>query len=309
MSEASAPSTLSVVEALRRAAARLAERGVTAARLEAELMLAHVIGLTRLELYLHFDRPLSQDERAAMRRLLAERGRGVPLAYLTGRREFFSLEFEVSPAVMVPRPETELLVETVLGLERDERLPAGEILDVGTGAGAIAVSLAHQLPDRRVVATDISPDALAVAARNAGRHGVTGRVTFIEGDLNAGQTGPFAAVVSNPPYIAEGERGSLPPEVLAEPPLALFAGEAGLAVIRRLIGTCPGLLVPGGWLVLEVGAGQSSEVERLMRDEGHLVEMVVGRDLAGVERMVTGRRFSLPVRPSQTNRCRDPVRP
>jgi release factor glutamine methyltransferase len=293
VSGASAPSTLSVIEALRRAAAHLAERGITAARLEAELMLAHVLGLTRLELYLHFDRPLSQDERSAMRRLLTERGRGVPLAYLTGKREFFSLEFEVSSAVMVPRPETELLVEAVLGLERDERLPAGEILDVGTGAGAIAVALAHRLPARRVVATDISPDALAVAARNARRHGIAGRVTFTEGDLNAGQTGPFAAVVSNPPYIAEGDRGTLPPEVLAEPPLALFAGEAGLTVIRRLIGTCPGLLAPGGWLLLEVGAGQAGEVERLMRDEGRLVEMVVGRDLAGIERMVAGQ---LPLR-------------
>jgi release factor glutamine methyltransferase len=285
----SPPPPLTVGESLRLGAAYLAERGITSARLEADLILAHVLGLTRLQLYLAFERPLTGDERARARALMARRAKREPLAYLTGERECFSLALEITPDVFIPCAETELLIETVIDLDRKGEIPGGEILDIGTGSGCIAVALAKWLPGRRFVATDVSAKAIEVAKRNASRHGISERVTFLEGDLNAGRTGPFAAVVSNPPYVADSDRSSLAPEVLAEPPEALFAGPDGLEVIRRIIAAAPEILTPGGRLLLEVGLGQADAVGSLMNAAG-LVEIQRLRDLAGVERAVIGKR-------------------
>ncbi len=278
---------VTVVEAIRGGADYLTARGVASARLDAELILAHTLGLTRLDLYLAFERPLTEEERDRARTLLARRGKREPLAHLTGEREFFSLAFEVTPATLIPRPETERLVEQTIALDREGALPEGDLLDVGTGSGCIAVALAHALPARRVTATETSADALKIARRNAARHGVTARVNFAPGDLAAGQRGPFAAVVSNPPYIAAGDRASLAPEVRAEPEAALFAGTDGLDIIRRLVATTPDLLAPRGWLLLEIGAGQAREVERLM-DAAGFREITIHRDLAGIERVIQG---------------------
>lgn len=249
--------------------------------------MAHALGTTRLGLYVHHDRPLTPEERDRARSLIAQRARRIPVAHLLGQREFFALPFEVTPAVLTPRPETELLVETLLSRERAGRLPPGPILEIGTGSGCVAVTLAKMMPSRALVATDLSPAALAVARRNSQRHGVAERVALVEGDLAAGQRGPFAAVVSNPPYVAESERDRLEPEVRAEPPEAIFGGPDGLAVIRRIVAAAPPLLTPGGMLLLEVGAGQAAEVMRLMREAG-LVEVATHRDLAGIERTVRG---------------------
>lgn len=289
--EAGAPLTLG--EATRRAAEHLSSRGIATARLDAELLMAHALGITRLQLHLDFDRPLTEGERARARALIVRRARREPVAHITGEREFFSLAFEVTPDVLVPRPETELLVETVLELESQGRLPSGPLLDIGTGSGCLAVALAHGLPSRQVVGTDISRAALAVARRNAARHGVEGRVEFIEGDLAAESAGPFAAIVSNPPYIAEAERSSLAPEVLREPGVALFGGADGLDVIRRLVAAAAPLLVPLGWLVIEAGHGQAAAVAALVRNTHTCEEVRTLRDLAGIQRAIVARRDGL----------------
>ncbi|MBN1477380.1 peptide chain release factor N(5)-glutamine methyltransferase [Candidatus Sumerlaeota bacterium] len=284
------PEPLTIAEALRLSAEYLHEHGVGSARLDAELLLSRVLGLSRLDLYLAFDRPLSDDERGRMRALLARRGRREPLAHITGEREFFSRVFEVSPDVLIPRPETERLVERLLERERGGDLPPGPILDVGTGSGAIAVTLACEMPKRSLVATDISAAALAVVRRNAERHGVADRVALHEADLAKGMAGPFAAIVSNPPYVAESERAILTPEVLREPERALFGGANGLAVIRRLVEEAPPLLSPAGVLLIEVGAGQAGEVMRMIRDRGECEAVAALTDLAGIERVVEATR-------------------
>jgi release factor glutamine methyltransferase len=288
------PDPLTIAEVLRLSAEYLREHGVESARLDAELLLSRILRLSRLDLYLAFDRPLSDEERDQMRTLLARRGRREPLAHITGEREFFSRVFEVSPDALIPRPETERIVERLLEREGGGDLPPGPILDIGAGSGAIAVTLACEMPERSVVATDISAAALAVARRNAERHGVTERVALQETDLAKGLAGPFAAIVSNPPYVADGERDSLAPEVLREPECALFAGADGFAVIRRLVEETPPLLSPGGALLIEVGAGQAGEVMRMIRNRGECDAIAALSDLAGIERVVEATRRIAP---------------
>jgi len=269
----------------------LTTKGSESARLDAEVLLAHVRGCQRILLYTAFDTPVSDAERARFRELVKRRGDGEPVAYLVGNREFFSLPFAVSPAVLVPRPETEGLVVRVIDLCKP--LPAARIIDVGTGSGAIAVTLAKHLPRARLVATDISPAALAVARENAARHGVAERIEFLECDLlSAPQAaGPWDVIVSNPPYVRDDEFDALPRDVrLHEPKAALVAGPSGVEVVARLAADAVGALAAGGWLVVEIGPVVAAAAERALAAVPGLVPGPTLADMAGLPRIVQARK-------------------
>jgi release factor glutamine methyltransferase len=239
---------LTLLEVLRRAAGYLETHGSTSPRLDAEVLLASVLGLRRLDLYLQFDRELSDADLAPYRELTARRGRGEPVAYLTGHREFMALDFVVTPDVLVPQPDTEVLVQRAVewGRARGEGASL-RVADVGTGSGCIAVSVAHYLPGAVVDATDISGAAIDVARGNADRLGVGERVSFFEGDLAEPLRGPYDALLANLPYLDRS--AELPAEVLAQPEAALFGG---VELINRLLAAAPGLLAPGAIALLEV---------------------------------------------------------
>lgn len=256
-------------------------------RLEAELLIGHVLGLDRLGLLRERDRVLDAATIAACLALVTRREAGEPVAYLTGRREFWSLALEVDPRVLVPRPETEVLVETALALAA--QAPDGVIVDVGTGSGAIALALALELPARRIVAVDDSADALAVAAANCARH-AAGRIELRQGDLLQDfAAASLALVVSNPPYVEDGYPGLSTVALSHEPRHALAAGPDGLDVIRRLVPQARHALREGGWLALEHGATQGPAVRALLAADGFR-DLVTQRDLAGHERVTAGRR-------------------
>jgi len=269
----------------------LTTKGSESARLDAEVLLAHVRGCQRILLYTAFETPVSDAERARFRELVKRRGDGEPVAYLVGNREFFSLPFAVSPAVLVPRPETEGLVVRVIDLCKP--LPAARIIDVGTGSGAIAVTLAKHLPRARLVATDISPAVLAVARENAARHGVAERIEFLECDLlSAPQAaGPWDVIVSNPPYVRDDEFDALPRDVrLHEPKGALVAGPTGVEVVARLAADAVGALATGGWLVVEIGPVVAAAAERALAAVPGLVPGPTLADMAGLPRIVQARK-------------------
>jgi release factor glutamine methyltransferase len=251
------------------------------------LLLEHVLGCDATALLTHPERILSTAELEQFDRLVERRLASEPMQYLTGEQEFIGLRFEVSPAVLIPRPETEHLVEAVL--ERFEREEAVRIVDVGTGSGAIAVALAHALPHSRVTAVDLYPAALEVARRNAQRHGVVDRLTLLPSDLLASiDTADFDVVVANPPYIASGE--VLEPQVANyEPHSALYAGPTGLEIYERLIPQAARVLKPGGWLMLEIGYGQSAAVWNLMHG---WAGVTLVNDLQGIPRVVLGQKQS-----------------
>jgi len=282
-----------VMEALTWTSNALKARGMESARLEAELLLVHVTGLSRVELYTNHDRPLSLDERAAYRDLVRRRMDGEPSQYLTGEQEFWSLALTVRPGVLIPRGDTEVLVEEALahlrGLEREDPL----IIDVGTGSGAIALALAAELPEARVVACDVSPDALAVARENRDRHSLD--VKFVQGDLDAvlGKLSDSPdVIVSNPPYIPSGRIEGLMVEVRGhEPRLALDGGEDGLDVIRPLLASAAGALAPEGGLFVEIADGPQAEaVLDLLREAGGWTPGRVREDYASLARVVCARR-------------------
>jgi release factor glutamine methyltransferase len=282
---------LTVLSVMLRSADYLAGKGVESARLDAEHLLASVLGVGRLEMYLQHERPMTPDELERFRPLLKRRGQREPLQYILGRQGFRELDLEVGPGVLVPRPETEQLVEVVLAWARDRRDLVA--LDVGTGSGAIAMSLLVEGPFGTVVGTDASPDALAWAARNRAAAGLDSRLELREGrlfeTLHAGET--FDAVVSNPPYVAEADRGALQPEVADwEPEQALFAGKDGLAVLRELVPGAGEALRPGGLLALEIGEGQAEGVVELVDEARAYEDTTVHRDLAGKKRIVTARK-------------------
>jgi len=278
--------TWTVLRLLKWTAEYFAGKGIEHGRLDAELLLAATLGLNRVGLYLNYDRPLSADELTLFRKQVERRARREPLAYILGRCEFWSLPFVVTPAVLIPRPDTEVLVEAAL-----KRLPPqGRVLDVGLGSGAIAVAIAHERGDVRVAGIDVSPAALAVAQQNAAANGVTERVVFRRGDLCALDGGPYDLIVSNPPYIEAGEMPTLMPEVRDfEPSLALVAGADGLDSYRALVPAAWSQLNSGGWLLVEVGAGQAMVVSELFATTGYS-ECFIARDLAGIERVVGGRK-------------------
>jgi release factor glutamine methyltransferase len=280
--------TWTILAVLNWTAQRFTEAGLGSPRLDAEVLLAHVLGYSRVQLYTRFDQPLERTELDAYRELIRRRLKGEPVAYLTGTKEFWSLAFKVDPRVLIPRPETELLVETALELTAD--LPAGVLADVGTGSGAIACALKKERPGWRVLATDVSGDALAVARENAARLGLD--LELLEGDLEAplAAHAPLDLLVSNPPYIDAAELATLQREVRDhEPRLALSPGTDGLAVIRRLVAAAAALLRPGAALALEIGTGQGAAVRALLAGAG-FVEVAVRRDYAGHDRVATGRR-------------------
>lgn len=275
-----------VLKLLRWTADYFAGRGIDSPRLDAELLLADTLRLDRVGLYLNFERPLQADELTVYREKVRRRAGREPLAYILGETEFWSLPFTVTPAVLIPRPDTELLVEEAL-----KRLTgAAWVLDVGTGSGALAITLAHECPECRSVAIDVSAEALAVAAENARKNGVAERIEFRHADLAALPAGPFDLIIANPPYIPRDDLAMLMPEVRDfEPQLALDGGHDGLDAYRALARQAGAIVAPEGWLLVEVGIGQASAVQELFAGAG-LTELFVSRDLAGIERVVGGRK-------------------
>jgi release factor glutamine methyltransferase len=281
-------------QALQAARARLAATSKNPRR-DAEVLLAYVLGCGQAALLTYPERALSQPELARYESFLTRRLASEPMQYITGEQEFFGLLFEVTPDVLIPRPETEHLVEALLeriGPQADARtpnprIPETRILDVGTGSGAIAVALAHALPQSQVTAVDLSLAALEVARRNAERHGVSGRVRFLHSDLlQALDSADFDVVVSNPPYVADAE--VLERQVSDyEPHSALYAGPTGLEVYERLIPQARKVLKPEGWLLLEVGFGQSPALFKLLSD---WTDVRFVDDLQGIPRVAVGRR-------------------
>jgi release factor glutamine methyltransferase len=273
----------SVLRLLRWTADFFRQHGIESSRLDAELLLAHVLACKRMDLYLAFDQPVAAGDRERFRELVRRRAKErVPVAYLTGTREFWSQALRVTPDVLVPRPDTETLVRACAPLA------PSRIADVGTGSGCIAIALAHELPEARLLAIDLSPAALAVAQQNFADAGVAERVAARCGDLLEGERGPFDLIASNPPYVRRAELSKLAPEVQHEPRVALDGGEDGLDVLRRLIAQAPARLAAGGFLALEVGAGQAAAVAELARAAG-ASEVALHRDLGGVERVVVAR--------------------
>jgi release factor glutamine methyltransferase len=280
---------LTLLEVLRRSTEFLKQRGCDAPRLEAELLLSKGLGIARLDLYLQFDRPLQSQELAACRELVKRRGAREPMAYILGEREFRSLLFEVGPDVFIPRPDTEALADAAIEWA-GARGGDLSICDIGTGSGCLAVSIAHALPSARVVATDLSDRALAVAARNAARHGVADRIQFIpskfadavDRDLR------FDVIVSNPPYVLSTEIPALQAELRHEPSLALSPpGDDIRDVFRQLFSTARARLEPGGSIFVEIGEGQAE----LAESEATALGLAVGprrRDLTGADRVVCG---------------------
>jgi release factor glutamine methyltransferase len=281
---------VTVTEALREGERRLREADVAEARLDAELLLRHVTGWDRARLLVDAGEVLPEGPASAFLALIAARAGRRPLQHLTGRQAFWRHELVVSPAVLIPRPETEVLVEAALS--RLAGMTAPLVADVGTGSGCIAVSIAAERPDARVIATDLSPEALAVARQNAAHAGVADRIAFHEGDLlaPASDVAPLHAVVSNPPYIDASERASLAPEVRDhEPALALFPPHDAYSVYRRLAPSAYDALAAGGWLIVEVGMGMADEVARIGRSAGFGLDAILP-DLQGIPRAVVLRK-------------------
>lgn len=282
--------THTVLSVLRGAETWLARKGVDAPRRSAELLLGKVLGMDRLAIYLAHDRPMNEPERDAMRSLVARRGDGTPVAYLLGNWSFRGLELDVGPAVLIPRPETEELVDQVLA-----RLPANaQVVDLGTGSGAIAIAIAVERPDVRVLATDVSKNALAIATTNAARHGVGERIAFSCGSwwdaVPADRA--FDLVVSNPPYIDPNAPAGLASDVAAfEPPLALFtaAGDVG-SCYRAIVAGLETHLRSGGWFVAETGLGASDAAMALVCEPPFLEAAALLDDAAGAKRFVVARR-------------------
>ncbi|MDR7422905.1 MAG: peptide chain release factor N(5)-glutamine methyltransferase [Armatimonadota bacterium] len=265
--------------------------GVPEAAITAEVLLRHALNLTRTQLYVAWGRSVGPDAWARYEALLDERATGRPLAYIVGRREFMGLGFLVDERVLIPRPETEILVETVLEALRDT--PGPLVADVGTGSGAIAISVAVARPDARVLATDLAPEALEVARANAARHGVAERVRFLEGDLLEPLVAAGARpdlIACNPPYVAPEDAAGLPREIRDfEPRIAVVAPGFGESVHARLIAGAPAVLPPGGWLVMEAAAGQGPRVIELLHRSGAFDAPLVRRDGLGWDRVVAAR--------------------
>ncbi len=263
-------------------------RGIDSARLEADLIVAHVLSLKRIALFMDLDRPVIASELAKTRELVERRRAHEPMAYLLGEREFYGRAFEVNRSVLIPRPDTELLVEQAVAFLRGGA-PPGPVLDLCVGSGAVAVSVAAEVQDRFVVATDLSGEALTVARRNGERHGVSARVAFRSGDLfyPVAPGEQFACITVNPPYIGADEMAGLAPDVRDfEPRLALCPGADALLFYRRLAREAPTYLSPGGALFAEVGFSQAAAVERLWTEAGGFERVTRHRDLNGIERVV-----------------------
>ena len=272
---------MTVIEVLKAASGHLQKHSPEGARLDAEVLLAQALGLRRLDLYLQFDRLLSEDELARYRGLIKRRVHGDPVAYLVGHKEFMALDFEVTPAVLVPNPDTEVLVQRAVALARQSAVPI-RVADIGTGSGCIAVAVAHYASNAEVWASDISAEALDVATRNVARHELADRVHLACGDLFDPLPGTFDILCANLPYVAAGAR--LPAEVTAQPAGALFAGQDGAALVLRLIEAAPAHLSTGGRLLAEIDpAIVVVTTEAAGRAFAH---HTIHRDLGGHERVI-----------------------
>jgi release factor glutamine methyltransferase len=275
---------------LRRTTSDLTASGSPSPRLDAEVLLMHLLKTDRLQLLTHPEKVLTEAEVAGYSRWVERRCQGEPVAYIVGEKEFWSLRFEVNREVLIPRPETECLIEEVLGCPAPEA-DEPRIIDIGTGSGAIGVALAGEILAARVVATDISSGALEVARRNALRHGVDGRMEFFQGDLYAAVSGAFDIIVSNPPYIPDDVYPLLPEGIRTfEPRQALIAGPDGTAFHRRIIREGANRLKAGGWIFLEIGEGQQGLVEALFREAGFYDTIHFRRDYGGIERVAVARK-------------------
>ena len=272
---------MTVLEVLKLASDHFQKHGSDSARLDAEVLLAHALGLRRLDLYLKFDRPLSEAELVKYRSLTAKRAKGEPVAYLVGHKEFMGLDFIVTPAVLVPNPDTEVLVQRAVEIAREAGRPL-RMADVGTGSGCIVIAVAHYAPNVEAVASDVSEAALEVAARNVAAHALGDRVQLVCGDLTAPLAGSFDLVCANLPYVAEGSR--LPAEVVAQPARALYAEQDGSALVTRLLVEAPARLNAGGRVLAEIDPSilSSAEAAAGRAFASHRVH----RDLAGHERVI-----------------------
>src|SRR5713226_2154025 len=281
---------ISISNAVSEGAQVLREAGVAEARRESGSLLAHAIGGDQTFVITHASDSLAIEVLATFRTLVTRRAAGEPLQYITGHQEFFKLDFELTSDVLIPRPETELIVEIALELLKGD--PDPFIADIGTGSGCIAISLLHELRDARAIATDISPAAHRIAQRNADRHGVGNRLTLVESDCFSAldPKKPLSLIASNPPYISDDELKVLQREVGYEPRAALAGGPDGLDIIRRLLREAAPFLRPGGHFVFEIGFGQSTLVEQLINpDVWELTEM--RPDLQGIARAVVLRKI------------------
>lgn len=286
--------THTILDLINRSADYLKSKGSETSRLDAELLLAETLKISRVDLYVRFEQPLNGDEVDRYRELIRRRGQGEPVAYILGRAAFRNLLFRVDGHVLVPRPETEHVVEAVLVLlaEREWTRPP-VVLDVGTGSGAIAVALAHEYPDATYMATDASAEAIQLARENAAAAGVEERVEFIQSDMFAGldPLNTFDVIVSNPPYIADDEWQQLPPDVREfEPEAALRGGADGLDYYRLLAAEAPQFLKPRGCLVLEIGHTQGPAVGALLQATGRFAEIDIEQDYGSRDRVVIAAR-------------------
>lgn len=260
-------------------------------RIDAELLLSHVLSCRRLDLYIKKDEEIGKRELAKYKQLIVERKNRKPLSYITGEREFMGMSFEVNSGTLIPRPETELLVEEAVKLIKKHRLK--NVLEIGTGSGNIAVSIAKLAGSVKVCSSDASLDALRVAQRNTDAHGVADRVMLKHGDLfkallGEGLEGSFDMIVSNPPYIAANEKEALAPELSFEPPAALFGGDDGLDFYRSIAKGAGGFLKTGGFLLFEMNSNKSDDIQKLTAGAGYKIEKII-KDYAGLERVLTAR--------------------
>lgn len=277
---------MTVLEVLQSTTAYFKKRDIESPRLNAEHLLAHTLQRRRIELYLEFERPLAETELAPLRELVRRRGKGEPLQHLLGTVEFAGRVFLCDKRALVPRPETEELVERIVQTTLNHQ--PSTILDVGTGSGVIALTLAAQFPEAAVHAVDISDDALELARENAAQLDLQGRVRFSKGNLLREVEGAYDLIVANLPYVATGDRPALSREVLHDPAVAVFAGERGDELLRELIGAARDRLRPGGMLALEVGIGQAANLASLLAEKNYH-DIASIRDYCGVTRFLFGR--------------------
>jgi release factor glutamine methyltransferase len=272
-----------ISEALARARGILSSIDIESAAADADLLLAHSLHLRRIDLIIHRDRRLTEEEMASFGSLISRRERREPVAYITGEKEFYSRSFQVNRHVLIPRPETEILVEQAL-----ERAPRGAtVFEIGVGSGAVICSILAERSDLRGIGNDISIDALGTARTNASDHGVSGRLKLFAGHTFEGLRGQMQVIVANPPYISEGDAFALDEEVrLHEPARALFGGKDGLDIVKEIINGAPDHLPPGGFLLMEAGIGQKEAVDSLVKGKEGLAVRTWKLDLAGIPRVV-----------------------
>jgi len=273
----------------------LADQGINTTRLDAELLLSHVLDRNRVWLITHFHDTLGEEALKVFEGLVLRRAQHEPLQHILGKQEFWGLDFKVTPNVLIPRPETELIIESALGIAKHLHGPI-TMIDLCTGSGCIAVCLSHELASARVLATDASPGALVIARENAARHNVSDRITFLHGDLFAPLEmldirEQIDIIVTNPPYIPSGDLSTLQPEVRDfEPEMALIAGPEGIEIATAIIRQAPAFLKQGGALIMEMGMGQANELSVVVNNTRAYSSIEIFKDLAGIERVIVAKK-------------------